>query len=126
MEILAKEKKMTDYESIKKSARKDLTARVEYFAPIIGVKYNRIAIRCQKTRWGSCSSKQNLNFNCLLMMAPEEVRNYVVIHELCHLKQMNHSRLFWAEVEKAMPDYKKWRKWLKDNGRYIMEQVSHA
>lgn len=119
--------KLTSYEinSLKRNARKDLAARAEYFAPIIGVKYNRIAIRCQKTRWGSCSSKGNLNFNCLLMLAPEEVRNYVVVHELCHLKQMNHSRLFWAEVEKIMPDYRKWRKWLKDNGRSVMENMRY-
>ena len=91
-----------------------IPTRVEYFARIIGVTYGNITIRNQKTRWGSCSSKGNLNFNCLLMFAPPEVLDYVVVHELCHRKQMNHSKAFWAEVEKVFPDYKKSNKWLKE------------
>ena len=77
----------------------------------------------QKTRWGSCSSDGNLNFNCLLMLAPEEVQNYVVVHELCHRRQMNHSKKFWDEVEKYDPDYKKQKKWLKDHGDEIMRRA---
>lgn len=98
--------------------------RVEYFARIIGVTYGNITIRNQKTRWGSCSSKGNLNFNCLLMLAPPEVLDYVVVHELCHRKQMNHSKAFWAEVEKVFPDYKKSIKWLKEEGSQIMYMVT--
>lgn len=90
--------------------------RVEYYAPIIGVTYGRITIRKQVSRFGSCSSKGNLNFNCLLLLAPEEVLDYVVVHELCHRKHMNHSKLFWTEVENTLPDYKQHKKWLKDNG----------
>ena len=73
---------------------------------------------------GKFSSKGNLNFNCLLMLAPDEVVDYVVIHELCHLIEMNHSKAFWKQVEQMMPDYKKHRKWLKDHGNEIMERMS--
>lgn len=96
--------------------------RVEHFAKIVGVTYGRITIRNQKTRWGSCSSKGNLNFNCLLMLAPPEILDYVVIHELCHRKQMNHSKAFWAEVEKVMPEYKNAVRWLKEEGSRIMQR----
>lgn len=94
--------------------------RVSYYAEMIGVTYGRITIRNQKTRWGSCSAKGNLNFNCLLMLMPMEIIDYVVIHELCHRKEMNHSKRFWDEVEKVLPDYKERRKWLKENGSRIM------
>ena len=97
--------------------------KVRYYADKIGVTYGRITIRNQKTRWGSCSTKGNLNFNCLLMLAPDEVQDYVVIHELCHRKEMNHSQKFWAEVEAIMPDYKKYRGWLKENGEGIMRRM---
>lgn len=89
--------------------------RVEHFAKIIGVDYGRITIRNQKTRWGSCSSKGNLNFNCLLMLTPPEVIDYVVVHELCHRKEMNHSKAFWSEVEKVIPNYKEYVEWLKNS-----------
>ena len=101
-------------------ALKVIPARVEYFAKVIGVTYGKITIRNQKTRWGSCSSKGNLNFNCLLMLAPLEVLDYVVVHELCHRKQMNHSKAFWLEVEKVLPDYKEARKWLKEEGSQMI------
>ena len=94
--------------------------KVACYAEQVGVTYGRITIRVQKTRWGSCSSQGNLNFNCLLMMAPEAVQDYVVVHELCHRKEMNHSERFWREVAKVMPDYKIHKKWLKDYGSKIM------
>ena len=97
--------------------------RVKYFAPQIGVTYGRITIRNQRTRWGSCSGKGNLNFNCLLMLTPLEVIDYVVVHELCHRKEMNHSVRFWAEVEKILPDYKERRRWLKENGGQLIEKI---
>jgi len=104
------------------AALRDIPDRVKRYAPEVGVNYGRITIRNQKTRWGSCSSKGNLNFNCLLMLCPEEIRDYVVIHELCHRKEMNHSPRFWAEVEKVCPDYKARRKWLRDHGSVIMQR----
>lgn len=113
-------------EEIKKLADKALQhipKRVSYYAKQIGVTYGRITIRNQKTRWGSCSSKGNLNFNCLLMLTSPEVIDYVVVHELCHRKEMNHSGAFWAEVEKVLPDYKEQVKWLKENGAQIIGRM---
>ena len=86
-----------EIEQLREQARIIVTARVRYYAPIIGVTYGQIAIRTQHTRWGSCSSKGNLNFNCLLALVPPEVLDYVVVHELCHRKEMNHSVQFWKE-----------------------------
>ena len=106
--------------ALAEEALKVIPERVEYFAKVIGVTYGKITIRNQKTRWGSCSSKGNLNFNCLLMLAPPEVLDYVVVHELCHRKQMNHSKAFWLEVEKVLPNYKEVRKWLKDEGSQMI------
>lgn len=96
---------------------------VSQFAPLVGVTWGRITVRHQKTRWGSCSTKGNLNFNCLLLLAPSEVLEYVVIHELCHRKEMNHSPRFWAEVAHICPDYKTHRRWLKQNGRNLIARL---
>lgn len=98
--------------------------RVAHYAPIVGVTYGNITIRNQRSRWGSCSSKGNLNFNCLLMLTPPEVIDSVVVHELCHRKEMNHSDRFYAEVLKAFPEYHKWNKWLKENGPAIMMRMT--
>ncbi len=120
-----KEKQFTDDDirKMKDEAKRVIPDRVKYYAGIMGVTFGKITIKNQKTRWGSCSSKGNLNFNCLLMLTPDKVRDYVVIHELCHLKQMNHSKMFWAEVEKVMPDYKVYRQWLSQNGNMLIERM---
>ena len=104
-------------------AVKVIPERVRYYAPLIGVTYGRITIRNQKTRWGSCSSRGNLNFNCLLMLCPPEVLDSVVVHELCHRKHMDHSQAFYNEILKVFPDYHKWNKWLKKNGGAIMRRA---
>ena len=111
---------------LKKKAKRVLPERVAYWAPQIGVKPGRIAIRCQKTRWGSCSAKGNLNFNCLLMLAPDGVIDSIVVHELCHLKHMNHSKRFYAEIEKVLPDYRQHQQWLKDNGEFLLARVDQG
>lgn len=105
------------------AARQDLPRRAARFAPLVGVSFGRITIRAQKSRWGSCSGKGNLNFNCLLMLCPEEVRDYVVVHELCHRKEMNHSRRFWQELARVLPEYEKQRQWLKSNGTRLIRRL---
>ena len=112
-----------EIEQLREQARKLVTTRVRYYAPIIGVTYGQIAIRAQHTRWGSCSSKGNLNFNCLLALVPPEVLDYVVVHELCHRKELNHSERFWQAVERILPDYKAHRKWLKENGNQLIAKL---
>ena len=107
-------------EALGKEAARLIPQRVRYYATMLDVEYGRITIRCQKTRWGSCSARGNLNFNCLLMLAPPEVLDYVVVHELCHRKEMNHSKAFWAEVEKILPDYRKAKGWLTEHGGELM------
>ena len=100
----------TELKIIKKKAKREIPILVDYYAPLIGVTYNRISIRAQRTLWGSCTADGNLNFNCLLVLLPERVMRYVVVHELCHRKEMNHSKRFWSEVSKILPDYKELRK----------------
>lgn len=96
--------------------------RVAYYGKKMQVGYGRITIRNQKTRWGSCSEKGNLNFNCLLMLAPEDVIDYVVVHELCHRIEMNHSRKFWQEVQQVLPEYEKQKRWLKTHGEKLINR----
>ncbi|MBR0119389.1 MAG: M48 family metallopeptidase [Eubacterium sp.] len=105
-----------------RKAREVIPKRAEYYAQLIGVTYGRITIRHQKTRWGSCSARGNLNFNCLLMLAPPEVLDAIVVHELCHRKEMNHSERFYREVHRIYPDYDKWNRWLKDHGQQLQKK----
>ena len=114
---------IADLHALGAEAMRVIPERVRYYAPLVGVTYGNITIRSQKTRWGSCSASGNLNFNCLILLAPPEVLDYVVVHELCHRKQMNHSPLFWAEVERVLPDYKASVRWLKQNGRRLMHLI---
>lgn len=99
-------------------ARDIFTRKVEYYARIMGVSYGRISIREQKTRWGSCSAKGNLNFNWKTVLMPEEIQDYLAVHELAHRIEMNHSPAFWAVVERVLPDYRERRRWLLENGKY--------
>lgn len=103
----------------REAAREAIGQKLRYYASRMGVTYGRVSIRDQKTRWGSCSAEGNLNFNWRLIMAPPGVMDYVVVHELAHRKEMNHSRNFWKVIEEAMPDYWKYKAWLKENGNIL-------
>ena len=97
----------------KSLARMTLSAKVRYWAAKMGVTYGTISIRHQATRWGSCSSRGNLNFNWTLILTPEPLQDYVVVHELAHRLEMNHSDRFWKIVESQIPDYRERRNLLK-------------
>ena len=105
---------------LRERAKSVFAERVAYFARQIDVTYGKITVRDQKTRWGSCSQAGNLNFNFRLILAPPEVLDYVVVHELCHRRQMNHSAQFWQEVAQVLPDYRKRKAWLAENGWRLM------
>ncbi|MDD2234171.1 MAG: SprT family zinc-dependent metalloprotease [Desulfitobacteriaceae bacterium] len=100
----------------KKQARQIFRNKLDHYAGIMGVKYKTLRIKEQKTKWGSCSAQGNINLNWKVIMAPDIVIDYLIIHELAHLKYLNHSRDFWDLVADYMEDYKQWRKWLKDHG----------
>ena len=100
----------------RKEAQQMIAEKAAEFAGRLKVSYEDIRIKDQKSRWGSCSSKGNLNFNWRIIMAPETVCDYVIIHELCHLVYLNHSEKFWSLVESICPEYKQYKKWLKDYG----------
>lgn len=100
----------------KNEARKVFERKLAHYAASMGVRYGQIRLKEQKTKWGSCSGLGNINLNWQLIRAPEKVVDYVIIHELAHLKQMNHSPEFWQIVAREMPDYQVWKKWLRDRG----------
>lgn len=108
---------------LRERANRVLPALVREYAPMVGVGYGRISVKLLRSRWGSCSEKGNLNFNCLLMLAPDRVQRCVVVHELCHRKEMNHSAAFWREVGAVIPDYRECEKWLRTNGPAIMNRA---
>ena len=115
---------MEDIKALADKALEVIPGRVRYYAEKLGVAYGRITIRNQRSRWGSCTEKGNLNFNCLLMLAPTQVLDSVIVHELCHRKEMNHSDMFYAEVLRVFPEYWIWDKWLKENGGLLMMRMT--
>ena len=104
-----------------------LQPRLEQYARQLGVSYNRVTIRSQHSRWGSCCKHKNgvynLNFNCLLALVPTEVLDYVVVHELCHIREMNHSKAFWLLVGTVLPDYKARKIWLREQGGELISSL---
>ena len=111
------------HKALVERAKEVIPRRVAYYAPLVGVDYGRVTVRSQRTRWGSCSAKGNLSFNCLLMLAPPKVLDGVVVHELCHRREPNHSPRFYAEVLRVLPDYRTHEKWLKENGRLLLARL---
>lgn len=105
-----------NYLKYKEEARKLVNERINYFNKIYNFKFNKINIKNQKTRWGSCSKKRNLNFNYKIVLLPENFAGYIIAHELCHLKEFNHSRNFWNLLAETIPDYSKIKKQLKHKG----------
>ncbi|MGI5983556.1 MAG: M48 family metallopeptidase [Sakamotonia sp.] len=103
-------------EAGKRLAKELLLKKCRYFAERMGVSYGMVTVREQKTRWGSCSARGNLNFNWKLALMPEEILDYLVVHELAHRVEMNHSPAFWAVVAEEIPDHKTRREWLRQNG----------
>lgn len=112
--------KEAEFKALFHEAARVIPEKCAYFAQLAQVGFGRITLRCQRTRWGSCSREGNLNFNCLLLLAPESVLDYVIVHELCHRKEMNHSARFWAEVAAILPNYAEPRRWLKENGGALL------
>ena len=105
-----------DFLKHKESALKLAERRIEYFNGVYKFKFNKVSIRNQKTRWGSCSKKGNLNFNYKIALLPERLADYIIVHELCHLGEFNHSRKFWSLVARTIPDYREIRSELKQKG----------
>lgn len=102
-----------DYAKHKSAALALATRKAKQFSELYGVHYNKISIKNQKTMWGSCSRKGNLNFNVKIVLLPEYFQDYIIVHEICHLKEFNHSPRFWALVAQSVPDHKRLRKGLK-------------
>lgn len=110
----------------REAARQRFEARVPYYHRITGGNYTSITVRDQKSRWGSCSSRGTLSFNYRLIFAPPPVLDYVVVHELCHLTHMNHSKDFWDMVASVMPEYGEYRKWLREHGHELTVEAHMA
>lgn len=108
-----------DYEARKEEARKFVTTRLAYFNEFYRFKYGRVSIRNQRTRWGSCSIDGNLSFNYKIIALPIRMADYIIVHELCHVGEFNHSEKFWRLVGKAIPEYQKIRKQLRGHGMGI-------
>jgi predicted metal-dependent hydrolase len=107
-------------DELRNQASEKIKRKVRYFADKYGFKIKKVAIKDTVSRWGSCSSDRNININWRLALAPTRVMDYVIIHELCHTKEMNHSPRFWALVESCMPDYQVYDHWLRSHGQGII------
>lgn len=107
------------YQKYKTEARILVGQKLEKYNQVYNFKYNRVSIRDQKTRWGSCSKKGNLNFNYKIIFLPEDLADYIIVHELCHLKEFNHSIRFWSLVAQVFPNHLKLRAQLRKTRIHI-------
>ncbi len=112
-----------ELEALAEKACSVIPERVRHYAPLIGVHPRKITVRNQRTRWGSCSARGSLNFNVMLMLAPPDVLDSVVVHELCHLKEMNHSARFYQEISRVFPGYDACHAWLKRHGAALLARM---
>lgn len=113
----------TEIADLMTEAKNKLPKIVSRYAKSMNIEYEKVLVKCQKTRWGSCSDRGNISLNCLLMQVPSYVRKYVIVHELAHRKIMSHSTEFWNMVSAEMPDYKKAIKWLNTKGDKMIEKL---
>ena len=111
---IVRRQRNNDYLLNKEKARRIISSRLDFFTEKHNLSYNRLSIRDQRTRWGSCSQKRNLNFNYRLIYLPDDLRDYVIVHELCHLTELNHGKNFWNLVSQILPNYKELRFRLKN------------
>ena len=114
--IRRKRRVSKNYLENKNKALEMVKERIEYFNDFYNYKWNKISVKNQKTRWGSCSQRGNLNFNYKIALLPQKSSDYIIVHELCHLGEFNHSQKFWDLVAKTVPDYKETRRDLRKNG----------
>lgn len=109
--------------SILSEAKSIIPRLVTRYAKEMNITYNKVFVKKQKTRWGSCSSRGNINLNCLIILVPSYVKKYVIVHELAHRKEMNHSERFWKIVASMIPNYQKAMMWLKRNGDFVIGRL---
>lgn len=103
----------------KNEAKRVFKYKLDYYSQVMDLEYNRLRVKNQRTRWGSCSSKKNINLNWKILLAPNDVIDYIIIHELTHMKYMNHSQEFWQSVARYIPEYTSQKRWLKENGKNL-------
>ena len=115
-----------EYVSHKATALELATRKANHFCAVYGCHYNRVSIRNQKTMWGSCSRKGNLNFNYKILLLPERFQDYVIVHEICHLREFNHSPRFWALVAQTIPEHQKIRSELRRKHFFAMSIAAAA
>lgn len=117
---------LDEIKALKARALTILPDRLNYYAELLGVSYSKLSVKPMLSRWGSCSAQQSISINCLLMLAPDEVIDYILVHELSHVKHMNHSRAFYAFIDAHFPHRKQCEKWLKSEGVILISRVRLA